>query len=141
MERAMKLATATLLGCGAALLLLGIVIWITDAEELIGLHELIGYVLIASLWTICVVAARSGAPTGTVAFAAIWGLVVLALGLTQEELVTGSWHWTIQVLHVLVSMSALGLGRHLAHVVRRAQPAPAVNHPMGAARTPAQGRR
>jgi hypothetical protein len=134
MKTAMKLALATLLGCGAALLLLGIVIWITDAEGLIGLHELIGYVLIASLWAICVVAARSGVPVGTVAFAAIWGLVVLALGLTQEELVTGSWHWTIQVLHVAISMSAIWWGRRLAQLIGRAPASqPSVAHPPTAA--------
>ena len=97
--------------------------------------------MIASLWTICVVTARSGVPAATVVFAAVWGLVVLALGLTQEELVTGSWHWTIRVLHVVISMGAVGWGRHLACVLRRTQPVPAVNFAVGTARTPAQGRR
>ena len=118
MRTAIKVALAVLLGCGGVLLVLGLIIW-AGGWELIGIHELLGYALILSLWTICVIAARAGVSPGTVAFAAAWGVLVLALGLTQEELLPGSWHWTIQVLHVVISMGAIWWGRRLVGSIRR----------------------
>ena len=122
MRTTIRVALITLLGCGALLLVLGLIIW-AGGWELIGIHKLLGYALILSLWTICVIAASAGVPVRTVAFAAAWGVLVLVLGLAQEELVTGSWHWTIQVSHVVISMGAIWWGRRLVGAIRRARSA------------------
>ena len=122
--RALKVAMRTLMACGALLLVLGIVIWIDHSEQLVAVHIAIGIVLVLTLWTICVFAARAGVPAGTVAFAAAWGVLIVALGLAQEEILPGDWHWTIQVLHLAVSMGAIWWGRRLVGLIVRArQPA------------------
>ncbi|MGE5226409.1 MAG: hypothetical protein ACM3OO_05990 [Planctomycetaceae bacterium] len=121
MGTALKVAVATLIGCGALLLGLGVAIWTGDGDGLIPLHVAIGVVLVLTLWTVCGIAARSGVSSGTVAFAAAWGVLVVVLGLIQEELVPGDLHWTIQVLHILVSMGAIWWGRRLAGLIARAR--------------------
>ncbi|MGA9162326.1 MAG: hypothetical protein WB297_15890 [Actinomycetota bacterium] len=121
MKTAIKVALATLMGCGALLLALGLVIWIGHSEQLIAVHIAIGIALVLTLWTICAIAARSGVPAGAVAFAAAWGLLIVVLGLAQEDLLPGSWHWTIQVLHLVVSMGAMWWGRRLVRLIGQAQ--------------------
>jgi hypothetical protein len=59
--------------------------------------------------------------SGTVALAVAWGLLVVVLGLAQEELLPGSWHWTIQVLHLAISMGAIWWGRRLVRLIAIAQ--------------------
>lgn len=140
MRTAIKGALAILLGCGALLLVLGLIIWtgIGDHERLVAVHVSIGVVLVLTLWTIAAIAARSGVPAGTVAFAAGWGLLVALFGLAQEDLLTGSWHWTIQVLHVAISMGAIWWGRRLVKLMERARSAsqPSVAHPPMASSAP-----
>ena len=131
MRTAIKVALALLLGCGALLLALGIVIWTGHGDQLIPVHITIGVVLILTLWTIAAIAARSGVPARPVAFAAAWGLLVVLFGLAQEELLTASWHWTIQVLHLAISMGAIWWGRRLVKLMAEARSAsqPNVAHP------------
>ena len=83
------------------------------------------------LATIAFMAAGAGVPAVTVAFAAAWGLLVVVLGLAQENLLPGTRHWTIQVLHLAVSMGAIWLGRCLVELMRRAGSVrqPSVAHP------------
>jgi hypothetical protein len=121
--KAIKVALATLLLCGALLLVLGVVIWTGHGDPLIPVHVAIGVVLVLTLWILSVIAGRSGVPAGTVAFAAGWGVLVVLLGLAQEDLVPGAWHWTIQVLHVAISMGAIWWGRRLERLIGRARSA------------------
>jgi hypothetical protein len=120
---AIKVALTTLMVCGGLPLVLGVVIWIGHSEQLIAVHISIGVVLVLTLWTMAAIAALAGVPEGTVAFAAAWGLLVVVLGLAQEELLPGSWHWTIQVLHLVISMGAIWWGRRLVHLIGQAQQA------------------
>ena len=121
MKTAIKVSLAALVGCGALLLVLGIVIWTGNGDQLIPVHIAFGIVLVLSLWTITAIAARSGVASGTVTFAAAWGVLVVVLGLAQEELLPGSWHWTIQVLHLVISMGAIWWGRRLVRLIGQAQ--------------------
>lgn len=123
MRTVMKAAVATMLACGGLLLVLGIVIWTGNGYQLIGVHVALGASFIVSLWTIIAIAARSGVPTGIVAFAAGWSVVVVVLGMMQEELMPGSWHWSIQALHLVISMGAIWWGRRLARLTRQARAA------------------
>jgi hypothetical protein len=136
--RSIKVALAVLLGCGAVLLVLGLIIWTGAADALIPVHVAIGIVLVLTLWTIAAIAARSGVPARTVAFAALWGLVIVLLGLAQEDLLTGSWHWTIQVLHLAVSMGAIWWGRRLVKLIGQARSAvaPGFAQPPAVSSTP-----
>ena len=119
MEKVTKVAERILLGSAGLALVLGLIIWIGDAHALIGLHQLLGYALVASLWTLAGIAARSQVPIGVVVGAVAWGVLVLALGWTQEYLLTGSWHWVVLVLHPVISMASVPWGRWLASLIRR----------------------
>ena len=109
--------------CAVVLVLLGILFWTGNALGLRPLHQFLGFVLVLSLWTLAVVAARAGVSPGLVAGAAVWGLVVPIFGMTQTSLLTGSAHWVIRVLHLLVGLVAVGLGEALAGRVHALAPA------------------
>jgi hypothetical protein len=118
--KSLKVALGILMACGALLLVLGVLIWTGDWDGLIPVHVALGVILVCALWFVCWMAARAGVPTATVAFAAGWGVLVVVLGLGQEELVPGDLHWTIQVLHLSISMGAIWWGRRLLSLMRRA---------------------
>ena len=122
MKRAITIAHMTIRISGLLLLLLGIGIWTGRVDGVIPVHTLLGIVLVLSLWTLSYLAARAGVPMRWVALAAAWGLVAPILGLTQEGLLTGGWHWTIQVLHLLIGLGAIGMGENLARRIKEAEP-------------------
>ena len=70
--------------------------------------------LVLALWTLSYFAAPAGVSMRWVVLAVAWGLAAPILGLTQQNLVTGDWHWTIQVLHLLIGAGAIGQGENLA---------------------------
>jgi hypothetical protein len=95
-------------------LVLGIVFWTGNALGLVDLHQFIGILLVLGLWTQAALAARAGVPGGLVAAAAVWGLLVLIVGLSQTNLLTGGAHWIIQVIHLLLGIGLIGLAESLA---------------------------
>ncbi len=118
----MKIAATVLQGlvllCGLIQVVLGLAFWTGNATSLIPVHMLVGLVLVLSLWALAVLAARSGASPGFVALAIVWGLIVPVLGLTQTQLLPGSVHWVIQVVHLLVGLAAIGMAQGLAARIR-----------------------
>jgi hypothetical protein len=120
MKTSTRVAQIILLGMGGLLLVLGVLIWTGQGGQLVGgVHVALGMILVLTLWALAAIAARSGVSIRTVALAASYGFVVLAFGLTQEELLPGDWHWTIQVTHVAISMGAIWWGRRLVSLMRR----------------------
>ena len=99
---------------GLTLITLGILFWTGNADALIPVHELLGIALVLALWTLAALAAIAGVNPSLVALAVVWGLVVPVLGLAQERLLPGDLHWLIQVLHLLVGMTAIALANILA---------------------------
>jgi hypothetical protein len=99
-------------------LVLGGLFWTGNALDLVPLHQTIGFLLVFALWALAVLAARAGVRPPLVALAAVWGLVVLVLGLTQTRLLVGSAHWLIEVLHLLVGVAAVGMAEGLAARVK-----------------------
>jgi hypothetical protein len=95
-------------------LVLGVLFWIGTARGLVPLHQTIGILLVLGLWTMAFLAARAGVRPPLVALAAVWGLIVLLLGLSQTRLLVGSAHWVIQVLHLLVGIGLIGQAEGLA---------------------------
>jgi hypothetical protein len=53
-------------------------------------------------------------PGRLVAVAAVWALLVVIVGLTQTSLLTGSLHWLIQVIHLLLGIGLLDRADTLA---------------------------
>ena len=99
---------------GVVQLVLGIIFWTGNALGLVDLHQLIGILLVLGLWTQAAMAHRAGVPGGLVAGAAVWGLLVPIVGLTQRDLFPGSAHWVIQVVHLLLGLGLLPLAENLA---------------------------
>jgi hypothetical protein len=64
MEKATRVAERVLMASAGLALVLGLIVWINGAYEVLGIHELLGYTLIASLWMLAVIAARSGGAKG-----------------------------------------------------------------------------
>jgi ABC-type Na+ efflux pump permease subunit len=122
----MKLAAVAQVGVrigGSIVLLLGLVIWSGRADELKDLHKLIGIIVVVALWTLAFLAARARVPLVLVVLATVWGLIQPVLGLTQENLLTGDWHWVIQVVHLLFGLGVIGWGERLGRAIKSAAPA------------------
>src|ERR687885_2560581 len=99
MKTASTAAQMLLRFAGLLALILGVLFWTGNALALIPVHMLLGIVVVLSLWTLAIIAARAGVPRGLVALAIIWGLIVPILGITQTQLLPGSAHWIIRVVH------------------------------------------
>jgi hypothetical protein len=104
---------------GVLLLILGLLIWTENAYHLIGIHTLLGLLLVLSLWVLAAVSTRAGVPIGLAAGVAVLGLVVLVFGMTQSSLLPGSAHWIIQILHLLVGMAVVVSGEFIGGRLRR----------------------
>ena len=107
------------------LLVLGILVWAGHNQPWVPAHEWLGVAFIILLWALVYLGVRRGAAPGLVAIVFLWSLVVLAVGLTQTGILTGSSHWIIQVLHALVGLVAIGLAEALGARIkgRLARPA------------------
>lgn len=121
----MKL-TATILQalvvvCGLIQIALGLAFWTDNALTLVPIHMLVGLVLVLSLLTLAILAAFRRVAPGFVALAIVWSFVVPIFGFTQTQLLPGSAHWVIQVLHLLVGLAAIGMAQGLAARIRERQ--------------------
>src|SRR5260370_7358545 len=109
---------------GRLAVLRGSWIWTGRAAAIVPLREFLGFVLVLSLWALAFFAARAGVPRGMVAAAVAWGVIAPILGLTQANLLTNNWHWTIQVLHLLVGLAMIATVEGLYHPITRRSPPP-----------------
>lgn len=103
---------------GSILIILGVLFWTGNADSLIPVHMLLGITLVLLLWALAILGAIAGVQRGVVALALMWGLVVPVLGLTQTQLLPGPSHWIIQVLHLLIGLSAISLAETLARRIK-----------------------
>src|SRR5262245_29377717 len=93
---------------GLVQLVLGVLFWIGLAQALIPLHMLIGLIFVLALLTLCGLGLAAGLGMRAVAVPLAWSLIVPALGMTQMQLLPGSFHWVIKVVHLLVGIAAMG---------------------------------
>jgi hypothetical protein len=119
MQRILTISLMLVRITGVLLLILGLLIWTEGASGLIPIHMLLGLVLVIAMWVLAAVSTRAGVPTGLAAGVAVTGLVVLLLGMTQASLLPGSFHWVIQILHLLIGMAAVGSGEVIGGRLRR----------------------
>lgn len=113
MTKPVAITRAIVIVAGVVQLILGSLFWAGIGKNLIPVHMTIGIILVLSLWTCAFFAARAGAPRGLVALSVVWGLIVPAVGATQTSILPGSMHWIIQVIHVLLGLTAMGLASAL----------------------------
>jgi hypothetical protein len=104
---------------GLVVLVLGLVVWTGAYSGAVPIHMLAGIVLVAGLWAVALLAARAGASTSLVAVAIGWGLLTVAFGLTQSQLLPGDAHVVVEVAHLVVGLVAIGRGEMLTARARR----------------------
>lgn len=105
---------------GLVQVVLGILFWTGNAVTFVPVHMLVGLILVLSLWTLAFLGARAAVPVGQVAVAFVWGLLVVLLGFTQDQILTGDAHWLVQVLHLLVGLAAIAMAEGLGVRIRQA---------------------
>ena len=96
-------------------LILGILFWtnVSNSTALMVVHGLIGIVVVLSLWVLGLAQAREGGSFGLAVATFVLGFLVLLVGLFQMNWLPGSNHWIIQVIHLLLGLSAIGLGERI----------------------------
>lgn len=99
---------------GVLQLVLGALFWTGNAGSLVPVHMLSGSILVIGLWFLAYQAISTGAAPGLGFVAILWGLLTVALGMTQTQILPGSFHWVVQVLHLLVGLGAMGLADNAA---------------------------
>jgi hypothetical protein len=111
---------------GVLLLILGLLIWTGDVPpSVIPVHILLGVLMVLALWLLAATASQQGVPMGLVTGVALLGLITLIVGFTQRILMPGSFHWVIQVLHLVLGMAAVAGGEMIGGTLRRLRTAPA----------------
>jgi hypothetical protein len=95
--------------------------WAGTALQLIPVHMLLGMLLVVLLWLVAVLAFVAGANRGLAVLAIVWGVVMPALGVTQDAILPGDLHWLVRLLHLAVGIVALGLVERLAHGIKVAR--------------------
>ena len=112
---------------GVIQIVLGVLFWTGNTLTLVPVHMLAGLLIVLVLWVLAALALWTRAAVGLGALALLWGLVVVALGVTQTGLVPGDLHWLVQVAHLLVGLAALGLAERLSRrIATRGGPSPAL---------------
>jgi hypothetical protein len=102
-------------------LILGLLFWFDVAKNLVAIHMLLGIIVVLSLWVLggFIVTTKGSIGIGIGAF--VLGLIVFLFGLTQRGILIGNLHWIIQVIHLLLGLSAIGLGEAIAGRYKRLQ--------------------
>jgi hypothetical protein len=121
MNRPIIIARTTVLVAGIVQLALGGLFWSGTADNLVPLHEAVGTILVVALWTVAYFAGRAGVSKGLVSLAVVWGLIVPVFGVLQSGILSGSLHWIIQVVHLLLGLTAMALAGIVTDAARRRQ--------------------
>jgi hypothetical protein len=106
---------------GLTQIVLGMLFWTDNLLTLVPFHMLVGLVLVLLLWSLAGMSLWAGVNRGRAALALGWGIVVVALGMTQTQILPGSAHWVIEVVHLLVGLAAIGMAEGLAAGIKQAR--------------------
>ncbi|HET8913458.1 MAG TPA: hypothetical protein VFN23_18445 [Ktedonobacteraceae bacterium] len=117
----MRITSMVLRIAGVLALIFGLLSWFGVDAIPIGIHMLLGLIVVISLWVMAFFAFRIPGGMGLAIGAIVLGILVLALGLTQTSLLPGSAHWVIQVIHLLFGLGAIGMGEMISGRARRTQ--------------------
>ena len=104
---------------GVTQVAVGLLFWAGRAYAFVPFHMAVGLAFVLAVWTLAALAALAGVRRGLVAIGALWGIVVLALGMTQGRLLPGPAHWVVKLLHLLVGIAAMALAARLTAEIRQ----------------------
>ena len=91
----------------------GIGLWTGHLYAFVDVHRTIGMLFVLALWGIAAIALVQRRAAGLAAFAVVWGVVVAAVGFTQQQLVPGDLHWIVRVLHLAIAMASMPIAERL----------------------------
>jgi hypothetical protein len=100
-------------------LISGILFWTGHADNFQIAHILIGILIVLSLWTLGIAQGIQGGSFGMALATFVVGFLLVLVGLFQTRWLPGSNHWIIQVIHLLLGLSAIGLAEMIGGRYRR----------------------
>ena len=103
---------------GIAQLLLGVMIWMGNAGGLVPVHMLIGLIFVLAMWILGFRAMRAGVSGLLAGILLLWGAAILAIGMTQAQLMPGPNHAAIQIAHVVMGLIGMGLSEMVGKRMR-----------------------
>jgi len=92
----------------AAQVILGLLIWFGKIS-VTQIHIALGSLFVLDLWLLAVIALFALSARGLSLFSLLLGGVIMWLGVAQRTMLLGSAHWAVQVVHLLLGVSAMGL--------------------------------
>ncbi|HKI85866.1 MAG TPA: hypothetical protein VKA53_03885 [Thermoanaerobaculia bacterium] len=101
------------------LVVLGVFFWTGHALSLILTHMVVGLVFASLMVTQGLLAAFNRQSPIWVFLDLFGALVVVWLGMRQEQLLAGGSHWIIQTLHLLVGLTAMTITELVAARIKR----------------------
>jgi hypothetical protein len=114
----------------AAQVILGLLIWFSHASSFTQIHIALGSIFVLDLWVLALIALFALSARGLSLLTLLLGGLIMWLGVAQRTLFLGNLHWTVQVVHLLLGVSAMGLVEPLskalmAHFAERDASTPA----------------
>jgi hypothetical protein len=101
-------------------LIFGILFWLNIATSLIPIHMLLGLIVVLALWIIGLAQGFMKGGSFPIALGTfILGLAIAILGLKQQQWLVGPAHWVIQVIHLLLGLSAIAFAEMIAASTKR----------------------
>ena len=99
-------------------LALGILFWTGNADNLQIVHIVIGILVVLALWTLGIAQGLQGGSFGLALATFVVGFLLALVGLFQKQWLVDN-HWIIQVIHLLLGLSAIGLAEMISGRYRR----------------------
>ena len=97
----------------------GILFWTGNADNFQLAHIVIGILIVLSLWTLGIAQGLQGGSFSLALATFVVGFLLALVGLFQKQWLVGSNHWIIQVIHLLLGLSAIGLAEMIGGRYRR----------------------
>lgn len=117
---AIRIGSVVLNLSGVLALILGLLFWDHRALNLISLHMLLGLLVVGALWVIGIGQAFFKSGSWLLATCAlIIGALVLVIGMMQSAMLVDDYHWVIQIVHLALGLTAIGIGHMAAARVRK----------------------
>jgi hypothetical protein len=120
MLRKVRIVQLMLRLTGMLQIVMGVLMWTGNGDALRQAHMGLGLLFVLSLWALAALGFRARVSVGLAIRAAVWGIVVLWLGVIQGRLWPGPLHIYVRVAHLLVGLIAIGVGEALAARIKRA---------------------
>ena len=92
----------------------GLGLWTGHWYQLVGMHRAVGMTYVFLLWAIALIALAQRRSIKLALFAIVWGLVIAALGFTQQRLLIGDLHWIVRLVHLVIGLAAMPVAEKLA---------------------------